>query len=61
MQTFQTLILTTDIHCSIGQHLLVKLDLGQTIPIHIRGHRCRDRMVVGFTTTNAISTYMYLP
>jgi uncharacterized membrane protein len=22
---------------------------------------CRDRMVVGFTTTNAISTYMYLP
>ena len=61
MQTFQTLILTTDIHCSIGQHLLVKLDFGQTIPIHIRGHHYRDCMVVGFTTTNAISTYMYLP
>ena len=25
--------------------------------ISIRGRRCRDRMIVGFTTTNAISVY----
>jgi hypothetical protein len=26
---------------------------------HFRGRRCRDRMVVGFTTTYAISAYHY--
>ena len=49
------LLIGEDIHIVLVGFLLL-IVLLRILP---RGRRCRDRMVVGFTTTYAISAYRY--